>query len=86
MQAKDWCFTINNPRRKHGNVDSDWDRVKSWVFNYLVMQLEVGEGNSTYPRICAVPRPKQAHEAQEIVQESPLGTAKRFRVPSSPLL
>lgn len=41
--CKDWCFTINNPRRKHGNVDSDWDRVKSWIYNYLVMQLEVGE-------------------------------------------
>lgn len=40
--CKDWCFTINNPRSKHGNRESDWNVVRSWVFNYLVMQLEVG--------------------------------------------
>jgi len=43
VSCKDWCFTINNPRSKHGNRESDWQLVKSWVFNYLVMQLEVGE-------------------------------------------
>jgi len=43
VQAKDWCFTINNPRSKHGKRDSDWNVVRSWTFNYLVMQLEVGE-------------------------------------------
>lgn len=35
--VKDWCFTLNNPRTK------DRERVKSWVYNYLVFQLEVGE-------------------------------------------
>jgi len=42
LKCKDWCFTINNPRSKHGNVPSDWEQCKSWIFNYLVMQLEVG--------------------------------------------
>jgi len=34
--VKDWCFTLNNPRTK------DHKRVQSWVFNYMVYQLEVG--------------------------------------------
>jgi len=35
--AHDWCFTINNPRRR------DYKRVQSWQYNYLVYQLELGE-------------------------------------------
>jgi len=42
QKCKDWCFTINNPRSKHGHVASDIDKVKSWIFNYMVFQLEVG--------------------------------------------
>lgn len=43
VSCKDWCFTLNNPRSKHGNRESDWQLIKSWHFNYLVMQLEVGD-------------------------------------------
>lgn len=35
--ARDWCFTINNPK------DSDWDKVWNFPYKYLVFQLEVGE-------------------------------------------
>lgn len=41
-KCKDWCFTINNPRRSHPGRPGDLERIKSWVFNYLVVQLEVG--------------------------------------------
>lgn len=35
--VKDWCFTLNNPRlRDHG-------KIRTWTYNYLVYQLEVGE-------------------------------------------
>jgi len=42
-KCKDWCFTINNPVRSHPGRPGDLDRVKSWIFNYLVVQLEVGD-------------------------------------------
>jgi len=42
-KCKDWCFTINNPRRSHPGRPGDLELIKSWVFNYLVVQLEVGE-------------------------------------------
>jgi len=48
VSCKDWCFTINNPRSKHGNHPSDWNVVRSWVFNYLVIQLEVGENETPH--------------------------------------
>lgn len=35
--AKDWCFTLNNPRRR------DKERILKWQFDYIVFQLEVGE-------------------------------------------
>jgi len=36
--VKDWIFRLANPRTK------DHKRVQSWVFNYMVYQLETGEG------------------------------------------
>lgn len=34
--AKDWCFTINNPKAKH------WDKLWALDYQYLVFQVEVG--------------------------------------------
>lgn len=47
--AHDWCFTINNPRADRPGRQGDLTRVKSWQYNYLVLQLEVGaEGTPHY--------------------------------------
>ncbi len=35
--AKDWCFTINNPRRR------DWNKVWAMPYKYLTFQPELGE-------------------------------------------
>lgn len=40
--AKDWCFTWNNPRTK------DREAVKQWRYDYIVYQLEVGEGGTPH--------------------------------------
>jgi len=40
--VKDWCFTINNPRADKPGREGDLTKVKTWTYNYLVVQLEVG--------------------------------------------
>jgi len=40
--CKDWCFTINNPRTR------DRERCQKLLYNYLVYQLEVGEGGTPH--------------------------------------
>ncbi len=34
--AKDWCFTINNPRKK------DWNKIWQLPYQYLAFQVELG--------------------------------------------
>jgi len=41
--VKDWCFTINNPRADKPGREGDLTKVKTWTYNYLVVQLEVGK-------------------------------------------
>jgi len=40
--VKDWVFTLSNPRTK------DHARVRSWVYNYMVYQLEIGEQGTVH--------------------------------------
>jgi len=46
--VKDWCFTINNPRADKPGREGDLTKVKSWTFDYLVVQLEVGENETPH--------------------------------------
>ncbi len=42
IRAKDWCFTINNPRSK------DWKKIWRMPYKYLCFQVELGESGTPH--------------------------------------